>query len=236
MLRQHFRHCMRSLPACFDSTLQAARTISAVVTPRLTVRSLRFVTNIHRRAALQASPHSRPIGIARIGRQRKVARIGVIRRRHCRRLNRHAFARAGHRSRCWSGRRRRPVATGKSFAWITRGPWILTTSSCASGVSPPTGDWTPTQARHRLGWLIRLGGRCSRSKDVNALAATMAAGPDAVRVIDAAGLKRISPCIEPGQVAAAFYSGVDGHLDPVYATAALPCACPDARRAYPLPM
>jgi len=96
---------------------------------------------------------------------------------------------------CWSdvagGR-----ATAKSFAWIN--PWTLDPhyQQLRLRVSPPT----RLDAELRLGivWCYIDWRRCSRSKDVNALAGPWPR-PDAVRVIDAAD-EANQPCIEPGQV------------------------------------
>jgi len=110
-------------------------------------------------------------------------------------------------------------ATAKSFAWIN--PWTLDRHYQQLRLQS-VAAYRRLDAELGLGMVwggyIDWAADAAEAKDVDALAATMASGPGAARVIDAAELKRISPCIEPGQVAAAFYSGVDGHLDPVYAT------------------
>jgi glycine/D-amino acid oxidase-like deaminating enzyme len=110
-------------------------------------------------------------------------------------------------------------ATRNSFAWVD--PWTL--------------DLHYQQLRLRsiasyrhldreLGLGVTWGGYIdwgaseAEARDVRELAATLAHTPYAVRDLDAAAFRRLSPAIEPGPFAAAFYSPVDGHLDPVRVT------------------
>ena len=110
-------------------------------------------------------------------------------------------------------------ATRNSFAWVD--PWTLDLHyqqlrlrSIASyrkldlelGLGMVWGgyiDWAATEAE---------------AADVRDLAATLAGTRFAVKPIGAADFRRLSPAIVPGPFAAAFYSSLDGHLDPVRVT------------------
>ena len=110
-------------------------------------------------------------------------------------------------------------ATEKSFAWIN--PWTadpvyrqLRLSSMAA--------YRALDAALDLG--ITWGGYIDWAIDpdeaaaVRELAASMQGTAYATRRLDPEQWPRISPCIVPGPVAEAFYSPVDGHLDPVRVT------------------
>jgi len=56
------------------------------------------------------------------------------------------------------------------------------------------------------------------TESVRAYAASTAGTPYALRALSAADLSQISPCVTPGVVAAAYFSAIDGHLDPVWVT------------------
>jgi glycine/D-amino acid oxidase-like deaminating enzyme len=58
----------------------------------------------------------------------------------------------------------------------------------------------------------------AESEPIRAYAAALAGTPYTLRSLNAADLTRISPCITPGVIAAAYFSAIDGHLDPVWAT------------------
>jgi glycine/D-amino acid oxidase-like deaminating enzyme len=110
-------------------------------------------------------------------------------------------------------------ATSKSFAWLN--PWTpdpayrrLRLASIAR--------WRRLDAALRLGitwggfddWASDAGG----ADEVNALAATLDDTPYAVTRLDAAGLRRVAPALDPGPVTAAFHAALDGHADPVRVT------------------
>lgn len=110
-------------------------------------------------------------------------------------------------------------ATRNSFAWVD--PWTL--------------DLHYQQLRLRSialygrldrelglgmvwGGYIDWGASAAEARDVRDLAAALEGTRFAVRSLDAAQFRQLSPAIEPGPFAAAFYSGLDGHLDPVRVT------------------
>lgn len=76
----------------------------------------------------------------------------------------------------------------------------------------------------RLGLAVTWGGYIDWANSaaegalVNAAAAMLDGTPFAVRRIDAADFRRLSPGIEPGPLTAAFYSPYAGHVDPVFVT------------------
>ena len=110
-------------------------------------------------------------------------------------------------------------ATRNSFAWVD--PWTLDlhyqqlrlrSIAAYRGLDRQLGlgvVW---------GGYIDWGSSEAEARDVRELAATLAHTRFAVRPIDAAEFRRLSPAIEPGPIAAAFFSPVDGHLDPVRVT------------------
>jgi glycine/D-amino acid oxidase-like deaminating enzyme len=83
-------------------------------------------------------------------------------------------------------------------------------------------------AYHALDRRLRLGitwggylnwaGTAAEVAALRANAAQLDGTPYAVRMIDASGLAALTPTLTPGPVAAAFFSGLDGHLDPVKVT------------------
>ncbi len=75
-----------------------------------------------------------------------------------------------------------------------------------------------------LGLRITWGGYLNWARDaaeavtVGANAAQMAGTPFPTRNLSAAEFAALNPRIEPGAIAAAIFSGLDGHIDPVHAT------------------
>jgi glycine/D-amino acid oxidase-like deaminating enzyme len=110
-------------------------------------------------------------------------------------------------------------ATSKSFAWLN--PWTLDPSYRRLRLASLE-RWRRLDAALGLG--ITWGGFLDWASDsgeadeVEALAATLDGTPHAVSRLDAAGLRRVAPTLEPGPVAAAFHASLDGHADPVRVT------------------
>jgi glycine/D-amino acid oxidase-like deaminating enzyme len=61
----------------------------------------------------------------------------------------------------------------------------------------------------------------AESQVVRANAAQLANTHVPARMLSAAEFTALAPAIEPGPIAAALYSSIDGHFDPVWATACL---------------
>jgi glycine/D-amino acid oxidase-like deaminating enzyme len=76
----------------------------------------------------------------------------------------------------------------------------------------------PLQLGITWGGYLNWTDRDAESEPIRAYAAALADTPHALRSLNAAELARISPCITPGVIAAAYFSAIDGHLDPVWAT------------------
>jgi glycine/D-amino acid oxidase-like deaminating enzyme len=110
-------------------------------------------------------------------------------------------------------------ATRNSFAWVD--PWTLDLHYQRLRLRS-IAAYRELDRELGLGvvWggYIDWGSSDAEARDVRELAATLAHTRFAVRPIDAAAFRRLSPAIEPGPIAAAFYSPVDGHLDPVRVT------------------
>jgi len=58
----------------------------------------------------------------------------------------------------------------------------------------------------------------AESDAIRLFAQSLAGTPQALRELSATELSQISPCIAPGPVASAYFSAIDGHVDPVWAT------------------
>jgi glycine/D-amino acid oxidase-like deaminating enzyme len=110
-------------------------------------------------------------------------------------------------------------ATSKSFAWLN--PWTEDPSYRRLRLASME-RWRRLDAALGLG--ITWGGFLDWTSDVGeageveALAATLDGTAHAVTRIDAAGLRRLAPALDPGPVAAAFRAPFDGHADPVRVT------------------
>jgi glycine/D-amino acid oxidase-like deaminating enzyme len=76
----------------------------------------------------------------------------------------------------------------------------------------------PLQLGITWGGYLNWTDRDAESEPIRAYAAALADSPYALRSLNAAQLARISPCIAPGPIAAAYFSAIDGHLDPVWVT------------------
>jgi glycine/D-amino acid oxidase-like deaminating enzyme len=110
-------------------------------------------------------------------------------------------------------------ATSKSFAWLN--PWTPDASYRRLRLASLE-RWRRLDAALGLG--ITWGGFLDWAADVGeadaveALAKTLDGTPHAVARLDAAGLRRVAPALDPGPVAAAFRAPLDGHADPVRVT------------------
>jgi glycine/D-amino acid oxidase-like deaminating enzyme len=110
-------------------------------------------------------------------------------------------------------------ATSKSFAWLN--PWTPDPSYRRLRLESLE-RWRRLDAPLGLG--ITWGGfldwaaDAEQAGEVEALAATLDGTPRAVRRLDAAGIRRVAPALDPGPVTAAFHAPFDGHADPVHVT------------------
>jgi glycine/D-amino acid oxidase-like deaminating enzyme len=110
-------------------------------------------------------------------------------------------------------------ATSKSFAWIN--PW---TSDARYRALRLAGVAAWRELDRELGLGVTWGGYLDWTDedrevgDVESLGASLEGTPDAVQRLDAEGLTRLSPALEPGAVKAAFHSALDGHADAAGAT------------------
>jgi glycine/D-amino acid oxidase-like deaminating enzyme len=77
---------------------------------------------------------------------------------------------------------------------------------------------TPLQLGITWGGYINWTGDTTEARTVEGYAAMLDGTPEAVRRLDAEEFRRISPAIAPGPIAAAFYSPLAGHIDPVWVT------------------
>jgi glycine/D-amino acid oxidase-like deaminating enzyme len=76
----------------------------------------------------------------------------------------------------------------------------------------------PLQLGITWGGYLNWTDTAAESASIRSLAASLADTPYALRALSAADLAQISSCIAPGAVAAAYFSAIDGHLDPVWVT------------------
>jgi glycine/D-amino acid oxidase-like deaminating enzyme len=110
-------------------------------------------------------------------------------------------------------------ATENSFAWL---------NAFVPDARYRTLRLQSLQAYHDLDGPLKLGitwggyidwaSNAAEAEAVRAAAAQLAGTPYAVRRIGPEDLTTMSPCIVPGAVVAAFFSAIDGHLDPVWVT------------------
>jgi glycine/D-amino acid oxidase-like deaminating enzyme len=76
----------------------------------------------------------------------------------------------------------------------------------------------PLQLTITWGGYINWTGDAKEAHSVEDYAVMLDGTPDAVRRLDAEEFRRVSPAILPGPIAAAFYSPLAGHVDPVWVT------------------
>lgn len=110
-------------------------------------------------------------------------------------------------------------ATQNSFAWLnTYTPDLhYRAMRMQSLLAYRTLD-IPLQLGITWGGYLNWSDSDADSAEIRAYAQSLYATPQALLPLSAAELTRISPCIEPGAVAAAYFSSIDGHLDPVWVT------------------
>jgi glycine/D-amino acid oxidase-like deaminating enzyme len=110
-------------------------------------------------------------------------------------------------------------ATSKSFAWLN--PWTQDPSYRRLRLASLE-RWRRLDAALGLGvtWggFLDWAADAGEADEVEARAAMLDGTPQAVTRLDAAGLRRAAPALDPGPVAAAFNAAFDGHADPVRVT------------------
>jgi glycine/D-amino acid oxidase-like deaminating enzyme len=110
-------------------------------------------------------------------------------------------------------------ATEKSFAWLnTYQPDAHYRAVRLQSLLAYRALDVPLQLGITWGGYLNWTDSTAESEPIRAYAAALAGTPYALRSLNAADLARISPCITPGAIAAAYFSAIDGHLDPVWAT------------------
>jgi glycine/D-amino acid oxidase-like deaminating enzyme len=110
-------------------------------------------------------------------------------------------------------------ATEKSFAWLnTYQPDAHYRAVRLQSLLAYRALDIPLQLGITWGGYLNWTDSDAESEPIRAYAAALAATPYALRNLNAAELTRISPCITPGAIAAAYFSAIDGHLDPVWTT------------------
>jgi glycine/D-amino acid oxidase-like deaminating enzyme len=77
---------------------------------------------------------------------------------------------------------------------------------------------TPLQLGITWGGYLNWTDSASEGNSLRGYAASVAGTPCAWRALSAAELAQLSPAVAPGEVAAAYFSMIDGHLDPVWVT------------------
>lgn len=109
--------------------------------------------------------------------------------------------------------------TRNSFAWID--PWTEDPHYLALRLRSIT-LWRQLDRALRLGvvWggYIDWAESPAEVRDLEALAAMLEGTPNAVERLDRERFRVLSPAVQPGGFAAAFYSAIDGHADPVAVT------------------
>ena len=110
-------------------------------------------------------------------------------------------------------------ATRNSFAWINA---FVADAHYRDLRLASMAAWRSLD--RRLGFGVVWGGYLNwadspeRAQLVRVNAAQLAGSPFPVQWLDAAGIAALSPYLDPGPVAAAIHSAIDGHVDPVRAT------------------
>jgi glycine/D-amino acid oxidase-like deaminating enzyme len=110
-------------------------------------------------------------------------------------------------------------ATEKSFAWLnTYTPDLHYRAVRLQSLLAYRSLDIPLQLGITWGGYLNWSDSDADSAEIRAYAASLADTAGALRRLSSAELMQISPCIAPGPVAAAYFSMIDGHLDPVWVT------------------
>jgi glycine/D-amino acid oxidase-like deaminating enzyme len=110
-------------------------------------------------------------------------------------------------------------ATEKSFAWLN----IFNTDAhyrelrLRSLLAYRTLD-IPLQLGITWGGYLNWSDSDAPDGEIRTLAAALAGTPQALQALTGADIARISPGLSPGAVSGAYFSALDGHLDPVWVT------------------
>ncbi len=110
-------------------------------------------------------------------------------------------------------------ATEKSFAWLnTYNPDAHYRAMRLQSLLAYRSLDIPLQLGITWGGYLNWTDSDSESAALRSFASSVAGTPTAWRALSAAELAQLSPCLVPGAVAAAYFSAIDGHLDPVWVT------------------
>jgi glycine/D-amino acid oxidase-like deaminating enzyme len=110
-------------------------------------------------------------------------------------------------------------ATEKSFAWLnTYTPDLHYRSVRLQSLHAYRALDIPLQLGITWGGYLNWTDSEADSAEIRAYAASLADSSQPLRRLNAAEVSEISPCIAPGPVAAAYFSTIDGHIDPVWVT------------------
>jgi glycine/D-amino acid oxidase-like deaminating enzyme len=77
---------------------------------------------------------------------------------------------------------------------------------------------TPLQLGITWGGYLNWTEDDAEGEEIRAYAAALAGSAQPLRALGREALTRISPCLSPGKIASAYFSSIDGHLDPVWVT------------------
>jgi glycine/D-amino acid oxidase-like deaminating enzyme len=110
-------------------------------------------------------------------------------------------------------------ATEKSFAWLnTYNPDTHYRAMRLRSLLAYRSLDIPLQLGITWGGYLNWTDSDSESASLRSYAASVAGRPEAWRALRATELAQLSPCLAPGAVAAAYFSAIDGHLDPLWVT------------------
>jgi glycine/D-amino acid oxidase-like deaminating enzyme len=110
-------------------------------------------------------------------------------------------------------------ATEKSFAWLnTYTPDLHYRAVRLQSLLAYRALDIPLQLGITWGGYLNWTDSDADAAEIRAYATSLANSPQPVRALSPAEFAQISPCITPGAVASAYFSSIDGHLDPVWVT------------------